>query len=175
MKPTKSGSSVGVSLVSNKNDYKSAVFNAFEYSDEVLVESYIEGRELTVGILGDEILPIIEIAPDRVFFDYEAKYKDKKTHFNLPAFLTHSESRIVTQSALAAYQALGCQVLGRVDMIVDTSGKVFVLEVNTIPGLTNKSLLPKAAREQGLDFPQLCVRILELSLMRKGCASETGT
>ena len=129
-----------------------------------MIDRYIRGRELTVGFLGDEPLPIVEVITQRKFYDYQAKYKDTKTRYEFPANLTIQEARRVTEMASKATQALGCEVMARVDVILGEDGEPYVLEANTIPGLTGKSLLPKAAFAAGIDFPALCVRILTLSL-----------
>ncbi len=164
VKPSTSGSSVGISIVMEEADYEKAVFEAFRYSESVLVDRYIRGRELTVGFLGDKPLPIVEVIAQRKFYDYQAKYKDTGTRYESPARLTAKETRRVTEMASKAYEALGCEVMARVDVILGEDGEPYVLEANTIPGLTGKSLLPKAALAAGIDFPALCVRILTLSL-----------
>lgn len=166
VKPSAAGSSVGVSIVSLLNELTSACEEAFKYSQRVLVEQYIPGRELTVGILGDQALPIIEVGASKKFYDFEAKYQSNQTSYIVPAILEQATAKLVTETALLAYQALGCQVMGRADLILGKDGRVYVLELNTIPGFTPKSLLPKAAKAMGVDFPDLCVRILELSLQK---------
>ncbi len=163
VKPAKGGSSVGISIVTDRQDFKRALEEAFRYSDTVLVEQYIQGRELTVGFLGEEALPVVEVIAQRKFYDYEAKYGNAGTRYEFPAKLSPKEEKAVVETARTAYQALGCDVMGRVDVILHGDGKPYVLEINTIPGLTAKSLLPKAAQARGIDFPGLCVRILELS------------
>mgnify|MGYP001574246707 CR=1 FL=1 len=165
VKPAASGSSVGVSILFKQEDYEKAVFLAFQYSDRVLVEQYIQGRELTVGFLADKPLPVVEVIAQRKFYDYEAKYKDNATRYEFPAKLSVDEARLVSELASQAYRVLGCKVMARVDIIFAEDKKSYVLEVNTIPGLTHKSLLPKAASAAGIDFPELCVRILDLSMV----------
>jgi len=167
VKPSKSGSSVGISIVSKEEDCERALSEAFRYSDNVLIEQYIEGRELTVGILGGEALPVGEIIAKRKFYDYEAKYKDSGTRYEFPAKLAPREAAELSEAALRVCRVLGCEIMARVDIILGTDGEPYVLEVNTIPGLTGKSLLPKAAQARGIDFPELCVKILELSLWRR--------
>ena len=169
VKPTKAGSSVGVTIVREAAGYEKACREAFKYSEAVLVDRYIAGRELTVGILGEEPLPVVEVIAKREFYDYEAKYRDVETRYEFPAKLTETERRLVVDEALKAYRALGGEVMGRVDLILGTDGLPYVLEINTIPGLTPKSLLPKAARAAGIHFPELCVKIMALS-MAKGKA-----
>ncbi len=166
VKPSKAGSSFGVSIVSDRGELWVALSEAYRYSDVALVEDYIRGRELTVGFLGNEPLPIVEVIVQRKFYDYEAKYRDSRTRYEFPAKLTEKEEAEVLHEAHEAYHALGCEGMGRVDIILGADGKPYVLEVNTIPGLTGKSLLPKAARSRGIEFPELCVKIIELSLKR---------
>lgn len=166
VKPVKSGSSVGVTIVRDAGGYEKACREAFKYSDAVLVDSYVPGRELTVGVLGEEPLPVVEVIARREFYDYEAKYKDAETRYEFPAKLTEEEHRAVVAEAMKAYRALQGEVMGRVDLILDSDGRPYVLEMNTIPGLTPKSLLPKAARAAGIHFPELCVRIMALSMAK---------
>jgi len=166
VKPSACGSSVGISLVSSSKDLDSACAEAFKFSEEILIERYIKGRELTVGILGDRALPPVEIITPRGFYDYEAKYRDAATRYECPANLTADETALLQTSALRAAGALGCKIMARVDFILGEDGVPYLLEANTIPGLTGKSLLPKAAQAAGIDFPDLCVRILQLSLER---------
>ncbi len=167
VKPATSGSSVGVTILFEEAGYEKACAEAFRHSESVLVERYIRGRELTVSVLDGRPLPVVEVVPARKFYDYEAKYKDAGTSYRFPAQLTVEEAEKVSDAALRAYEALGCEVMGRADVILAPDGTSYVLEVNTIPGLTAKSLLPKAAKAAGLEFPALCVRIIELSLQRK--------
>jgi D-alanine-D-alanine ligase len=166
VKPAKAGSSVGVSILQTPDNFEAALDEAFKYSDTVLIEDFIAGRELTVGILGDRPLPVVEITAQRKFYDYDAKYKDTGTRYEVPAQLTPEQAKKVQDVALAAYEALGCEIMGRVDVILDAQDRPYVLEINTIPGLTGKSLLPKAARAAGIEFPELCVKIISLSLER---------
>lgn len=167
VKPSAAGSSVGVSIVSSPSDFHGACEEALRYSEEILVERYIRGREFTVGILDGKPLPIVEILAKRSFYDYEAKYKDSGTSYECPASLGRVESCALAETALAAHRALGCEAMSRSDFIWGEDRKGYLLEVNTIPGLTGKSLLPKAARAAGIDFSALCVRILELSLKKR--------
>ncbi len=163
IKPASAGSSVGIRIVSKKEDLPEAFAEAFQYSKTVLAEEYISGRELTVGILGDEALPIVEVTPQEKFYDYKAKYNSSETRYEFPARLTREEADLVSDTALRAYRALGCRVMGRVDIIL-ADGRPYVLEINTIPGFTGKSLLPKAARAAGIEFGDLCVKIMQLSV-----------
>ena len=141
-----------------------ACAEAFKFSDTILLERYIRGRELTIGILGERALPPVEIVTPRSFYDYEAKYRDSATRYECPAKLTAEGTALLQNSAQRAFHALGCEVMARVDFILSEDGVPYILEANAIPGLTGKSLLPKAAKAAGVDFPALCVRILQLSL-----------
>lgn len=170
VKPATCGSSVGITIVRDEKEVLMAVQKAFEYSETVLIEEYVLGRELTVGILGEETLPIVEVCAKRKFYDYEAKYKDNQTEYKVPADLSDAKAKEIAEQAYRAFNVLGCEVLSRVDVILSETGKPYVLEINTIPGLTNKSLLPKAAKAKGLPFADLCVKILELSLLKKAVA-----
>lgn len=166
IKPACCGSSVGVTIVRDETKFEEAVAEAFRYSDIVLMEQFIAGRELTVGILGDEALPVVEVIASRSFYDYQAKYKDGGTRYETPARITPAQEKSIVQEALRANRLLGCQVMSRVDVMLGEDGRPYVLEINTIPGFTGKSLLPKAALANGIDFTELCVRILELSLIK---------
>ena len=161
VKPHLEGSSIGLSIVRNKNLLQAAIDKAFEYGDKVILEEYINGRELTVGILNDEALPVIEIVPRNKVYDYNAKYKDSATKYLVPAPIPEDISIEARRLGVLAHKTLGCRSFSRVDMMMAPSGDIFVLEVNTIPGMTERSLLPKAARAAGLRFSSLCVRILE--------------
>ncbi len=167
VKPSAAGSSVGISIIFNEGELSEACEEAFRYSDEVLIERYVSGRELTVAILGDEPLPIVEVIVRRRFYDYEAKYHDPATRYECPAELDPVKARRVTEMALRAHRALGCEILSRADVVLGEEGNAYLLELNTVPGLTGKSLLPKAAKASGVDFSDLCVRILELSLKKR--------
>jgi D-alanine-D-alanine ligase len=167
VKPTRSGSSVGITIVRETGEFEKACHEAFKYSDTVMVEKFIPGRELTVSVLDDKPLPIVEIIPKRAFYDYEAKYKDTGTTYIVPAQISPIQAAEISRLALQTYKTLGCEMMSRVDFILSNEGKAYVLEVNTIPGLTSKSLLPKAARAADIEFPDLCVKILEASLRKK--------
>lgn len=166
IKPCREGSSIGLSLADTERDFIKAVRLAFKYDDEILVEKYIRGRELTVGILGDCALPIVEIKPRRAFFDYKAKYTKGFTDYICPAQLDSREAVACKSSALAAHNILGCECFSRVDMILKDNTP-HVLEVNTIPGLTPLSLLPKSAKCLGLNFTDLCLELLRLAYEKK--------
>ncbi|MDY7228499.1 D-alanine--D-alanine ligase [Hyalangium rubrum] len=160
VKPACGGSSVGLALVNDAEALTSAVAEACRYGGEALVEHFVRGREVTVGILGGEVLGSCEISYPREGFDYEAKYKTGARYF-LPPRLSPTRLANVEHLALAAWQALGCRGYGRVDLMCSDEENDFVLEVNTLPGLTPMSLLPKIAAQRGISFPQLVERILE--------------
>lgn len=160
VKPTCEGSTIGISVVRKKGDLKKALKGAFRHGDEVLVEEYIAGRELTVGVLGDRPLPIVEIVAAGGFYDYRAKYRSGTTKYLVPAKLERPMIRRLQRIALAANEALGCRGASRVDFRLRRDGRPYLLEVNTIPGMTETSLLPKAAAADGLSFGELVEWIL---------------
>lgn len=181
LKPIRNGSSIGISIVKDIGDLHIGLKKAFEFGYEVLVEKYIKGRELTVGILDDQALPIIEVRPAMEFFNYDAKYKDNRTeyltvekaedqhgnesgisHFKT-GFLPSSLYAEAQELALHAHRVLGCRGFSRVDMLMDGMNALYLLEVNTIPGFTEKSLLPKAAKAAGISFSSLCGKIVDLA------------
>jgi D-alanine-D-alanine ligase len=164
VKPSCEGSSVGVSRVFTDPDLDDAVALAAQYPGELLMEQLIEGDELTVGVLGDVALPSIRIVPKGQWYDYHAKYVAEDTQYLCPGLEGGAEGEI-RALALDAFRALGCSGWGRVDVMRDrASGRFFLLEVNTAPGMTSHSLVPKAARQMGLEFEELCWRILEQSM-----------
>lgn len=166
VKPATHGSSIGLSIIDRRRELKRALDLAFSFDEYILVEEYLQGREITVGILNNMPLPVIEIKPKRKFFDYQAKYKAGMTTYIVPAIIKKEVSRRVKQHALLAHRFLGCEGFSRVDMILKEE-QPYILEVNTIPGLTQTSLLPRAARVIGLPFNQLCLRLLELAYEKK--------
>jgi D-alanine-D-alanine ligase len=164
IKPSRGGSALGVKFAENWFDVPEALVSAFSYDDRVLLERFVDGRELAVSVLGDEPLPIVEAIPEGGdSYDFEARYEIGRTSFICPAELGESEAAAVTEAALAAYEALGCAGFSRVDLILAADGPQ-VLEVNAIPGLTDTSLLPQAAEAAGMSFEQLVEKILELAL-----------
>lgn len=163
VKPATHGSSIGLSIVDNDRDMPGAIKFAFSHDQRVIIEEYIKGREMTVGILQEKPLPVIEIIPKNRFFDYEAKYKSGMTEYIVPAKIEEQLSRKLQKTALSAHKLLGCWGCSRVDMILSQDNIAYVLEVNTIPGLTATSLLPKAARITGIDFTQLCLKLISLA------------
>ncbi|HEX7293005.1 MAG TPA: D-alanine--D-alanine ligase [Solirubrobacterales bacterium] len=163
VKPSRGGSALGVKFAGSWFEVPEALVSAFSYDDRVLLERFVEGRELAVSVLGGEALPVVEAIPaDGDRYDFEARYEIGRTTFDCPAELGGEETA-VTEVALAAYRALGCSGFARVDLILGTEGPQ-VLEVNAIPGLTDTSLLPQAAEAAGMSFEQLVERILDLAL-----------
>ena len=160
VKPVSQGSSVGLSIIKLKSELSNAVKEALKHDIQVMIANYISGKEVTVGILNNEPLPVLEIIPHRNFYDFQAKYDDELTKYIVPAELDDDLSRKTQVMAKRAHDALGCDYFSRVDLRISTDGKPYVLEVNTIPGLTSHSLLPKAALEAGYDFYDLCEKIL---------------
>lgn len=163
VKPSSQGSSIGLAIVENKNDLSLAIQLALRYNERVIIEEYIEGREITVGILDDQALPVIQILPKRKFYDYQAKYETGMSDYLLPAPLADDQYLKAQEAALSAHRCLGCRDLSRVDMIMRKEEPI-ILEVNTIPGLTQNSLFPKAAQAAGISFNQLCVKLIKLAI-----------
>ncbi len=161
VKPASEGSSIGMTKVTSVEALGAAYELAAGYDKAVIAEAFIEGVELTAGILGDEPLPLIRLETPRTFYDYEAKYFADDTRYTCPCGLPESQEQRVRQVAFAAFELLGCGGWGRVDLMLDRAGDPYLLEVNTVPGMTDHSLVPMAARAKGLSFEDLCVRILE--------------
>jgi len=164
VKPSSEGSSVGVSLVFKQEDVMPAAELAFKFGDEILIESFIKGKEVQVGILGDRALGAIEIVPKRSFYDYRAKYEKGMSEHFFPARIPEAVYKETLQAGLIAHQAMGCRGYSRVDFIVDEFGTPYILEVNTLPGMTATSLLPEIARGVGISFSELVEEILKLSI-----------
>ena len=168
VKPPCEGSSVGVHIVHSEEELAKALDDAKRFGSTTLVEEFIDGKELTVGVLGTTALPVIHIEPVSGFYDINNKYPwmsgTGKTNYNCPADLDEETTRRVQEAASAAMLAVGVEVYGRVDIMLSKDNEPYVLEINTIPGMTVSSLLPKAARAAGIEFPELCQRIIELSL-----------
>lgn len=160
VKPATEGSSVGVEIVKDAKSYQRALKKAFEYGDTVLIEKYIRGQEVQIAILDDKVLGGVEVRPSDEFYSYKAKYTAGLTQYIFPPELDKKTYRKTEKAALTAHQALGCSGATRVDLIIDRHNNPYVLEVNTIPGMTETSLLPKIAQNAGLDFPELIRRIL---------------
>jgi D-alanine-D-alanine ligase len=168
VKPPREGSSVGVHIVRNQEDAAAAIADAATFGNDILIEEFISGKELTVGILNDMPLPIVHIAPPGGVYDMASKYPwlsgAKGSEYFCPADLDLETTMAVQAAALAAHRALGVEIYSRVDVLLDAQNRPYVLEANTIPGMTETSLLPKAAAAAGISFPILCQTIAELSL-----------
>ncbi|HHO8476402.1 D-alanine--D-alanine ligase [Klebsiella pneumoniae] len=163
IKPSREGSSVGMSKVSESCDLASALALAFQHDDEVLVEKWLSGPEFTVAIVGEEILPSIRIQAAGTFYDYEAKYLSDVTQYFCPGFEDPARESAIQNLVLKAWNVLGCKGWGRIDVMLDSDGQFYLLEANTSPGMTSHSLVPMAARQAGMSFSQLVVRILDLA------------
>src|SRR5882672_4603074 len=168
VKPANEGSSIGMTKVKSARDLSEAYALAANYDRLVMAEAFVDGVELTVGVLGDMPLPLIKLETPREFYDYAAKYDAKDTRYIIPCGLPPDAERIIQDEALRAFDALGCSGWGRVDLMLDLSGKPYFLEVNTSPGMTDHSLVPMAARHAGLSFEDLCLRILESARLETG-------
>lgn len=164
VKPSKQGSSVGLTVVTGPEEYQAAVELAAGYDDEVMIERYVPGREITVPVLGGEALPPGEIIPKNAIFDYECKYQPGMAEEIFPADLTPDQARTVQEMALRAHRALKLRNYSRVDFRLDEEGNFWCLEANTAPGMTSASLFPKGALAAGIDFPAVCDRIARLAL-----------
>ena len=172
VKPPREGSTVGVVIVKNASELEAAMAEAAKYDRELLIEKFVPGRELTIGILGDQALPVLEIIPKGGFYDFATKYpflnpqSGASAEHVCPAKIDSAKTKETQELALRAFRALGLQVYARVDVILSETGEPFVLEANTIPGMTEASLLPEAAAAAGISYVDLCRRIIELSRAR---------
>lgn len=170
IKAADQGSSIGVNIVEDAGDIEAAIREAFKYSGHIVVEEFIRGKELTVSILGTEqpeALPIIEIVPQSGRYDYQSKYTKGATEYIVPAKLAPEVADNVQRIALAAYKLLGCRGIGRVDVMLGNDNQPYVLEINTVPGMTATSLVPKAAAAVGISFAELCERILLMAVSNR--------
>jgi len=166
VKPCSAGSSVGVQIVSDREELKYAMTAAFGYDDDVLVEEYIKGREFSVGILGGKALPVIEIIPKSGWYDYTNKYQAGATEEICPAQLDSAITEKMQREAEHAFEVLRLKAYGRIDFLLDSDNNFYCLEANTLPGMTPMSLLPQEAKAAGIDYPDLCEKIIELSLKK---------
>ena len=173
IKPAGQGSSVGMSKVLEAEDLNDAVDLALSFGDVALAEQCMSGEEITVGILQDEALPTIRIETPRVFYDYRAKYESDRTQYHCPGTASEAAEARYKNLALRAFRELGCSGWGRVDFMSDDDGEPQLIEVNTVPGMTSHSLVPMAAKQAGIDFAELCWRILETSFGEMDAASQT--
>ena len=162
VKPAREGSSVGMSKVDAANGLREAVELALQY-DAALVEQYIQGEEYTVAIMADKVLPPIRLETPRDFYDYEAKYLSQETEYKCPCGLNDNDETELKELAYEAYKSVGASGWGRVDVMRDSEGQFYLLEVNTVPGMTSHSLVPMAAKQSGVSFNQLVMEILESS------------
>jgi D-alanine-D-alanine ligase len=174
VKPPREGSTVGVIIVKEEREIEAAIAEAAKYGSELLIEKFVSGRELTIGILGDQALPIIEIIPKGGFYDFNNKYPFLNPQAGggaehvCPANIDAEKTKEIQALALCAFRAAGLQVYGRVDAILSENGQAFILEINTIPGMTEASLLPEAAAAAGIGYTDLCAKIIALSRLRQG-------
>jgi D-alanine-D-alanine ligase len=164
VKPSREGSSIGMSKVDRAADLPAAVASASAHDPQVLIERFIGCGEYTVGIVGNRVLPAIKVETDRAFYDYDAKYLRDDTRYLCPCGLPAAQERALQQLALDAFAALDCVGWGRVDLLLDEHGAPYLMEANTVPGLTDHSLVPMAARAVGMDFGRLMLAILDTSL-----------
>ena len=170
VKASKQGSTVGLHVVKDPAGLEAAIEDAFNYDDEVMIERFIPGRELTVGILGGEALPVGEIFPKHEIYDYECKYTPGMAYEKFPAELTAEETARVQDQARKAFRALKLGGCARIDFRMAPDGTFYCLEANTLPGMTQTSLIPQAAAAAGVSFPDLCDRIVQLALAQRGAA-----
>jgi len=166
LKPVRQGSSVGLRFVESREEWPEALAYSLDFGSEVLAEPKIRGRETTVGILEGRALPIVEVRPRSGSYDYRSKYTSGATEYLCPAEFSEEDTRRISEVGLAAFEAVGGRDYGRIDIMVTATGDPVVLEVNTLPGMTETSLLPKAAAAGGLDYAALCQRMIDLALAR---------
>lgn len=166
IKPNDEGSTVGLTIAKSEIEFTSGLETAFNYSEKVLIEKYIKGRELTVSIVDGETYPVIEIVPKEGFYDYEHKYSKGKSDYVCPAIIDDEVALKARQLALQAYKSLSCKVYARVDFLLTEDNSLYCLEVNTLPGMTELSLVPMAAKAVGIDFDNLLEKIIESSLKK---------
>jgi D-alanine-D-alanine ligase len=164
VKPNAQGSTVGLTLVREKAQWADALAEGFRWDERLIVEEYIAGREITVGVLGDRALPVVEITPTHDLYDYECKYTSGRSSYTCPADLTAEQTARVQELGLRAFRALDCRGYARTDFRMSDDGQFYCLEVNTLPGMTSTSLVPKAARAAGMSFEELLRQICELAM-----------
>ncbi len=166
VKPVNEGSTMGLSIIESKKDLDTAILLSKEFSNNILIEKYIGGKEVTVGIIGNRTLPIVEIVPKNNLYDYESKYTKGMSDYFVPADLPKRLTESIQEDALRLYKKIGCSNYSRVDFRVNSKGEYFLLEINTLPGLTPTSLLPIAAEEVGLDYQKLIETIISIALLK---------
>lgn len=166
VKPCCGGSSVGVCIANNDAEYEAALKEAFSYEDEIVVEQFVKGREFSVAVVEGKAYPIIEIAPLQGFYDYKNKYNAGSTIETCPAQITKEQTKQMQEYAELGYKVLNLQAYGRLDFIMDENGAMYCLEANTLPGMTPTSLIPQEAKVLGIDYPELCEKLIEVSLKK---------
>ena len=164
VKPNKQGSTFGLTVVNNDKELPLAIKTAFQYGEYVIAEEYIKGREVTVPILGESVYPILEIVPSRDLYDFECKYTPGMTEYFCPAKLGSDITSLINENTELLFKQFGCNVYARVDYLIDKSGTPYFLEVNTLPGMTSTSLLPKSLASAGMSFESLIAKIVKLSI-----------
>lgn len=164
VKPSTQGSTIGITVVREESQMKGAIEEAFKYADKVLIETFIEGREVTCAVLDGKVLPLVEIKVKEGIYDFDAKYSKEKTEFLAPAPVDDKLKVKIEEAALKSYNALDCKDIARIDFMIDKDGNPFVLEINTVPGMTEMSLVPMAAFEAGISYDDLTEKILELAV-----------
>ena len=164
VKPNDQGSTVGLTIVHNESEIVPAIIEAFAHGDLVMVEEYIHGRELTVTVLGDKAYPIVEIRPSHEIYDYECKYTPGMSQYICPAEIPEKLTKSIQHDTELIFKALGCDVYARADYLLDENGQYYFLEMNTLPGMTSTSLVPKSVKATGMSFDELIKKIIELSL-----------
>lgn len=164
IKPNDQGSTVGLTICKTASQLDEAISNAFKYSDRILIEEYIAGREMTVAVIDNTSLPVLEIRPKHGIYDYECKYTSGMSEYIVPAEITEEVSQTMQEIAILACNSLRCEIYARVDFRLSSDNNIYVLEVNTLPGMTSLSLVPKMAKAVGISFEQLVEKIINLSL-----------
>ena len=165
IKPNDGGSTIGLYYCKNKDDFNFNIKKAFKYSKNVMIEQYVEAREVSVPILDGQVLPIIEIFPKGFLYDYDSKYKEKGSSYEVPALIKDNISRKLAEDSIKIYEKIGCRHYARIDYLLD-GDKHYLLEINTLPGLTSTSLLPKSASKIGLDYSTLVNKIIKIALKK---------
>ena len=164
VKPNNQGSTFGLTVVTNKKELPKAIKTASQYGEDVIVEEYIKGREVTVPILGESVYPILEIVPSHGLYDFECKYTPGMTKYLCPAKLDNSIARLIKENTQLLFNEFSCNVYARIDYLIDTNGTPYFIEINTLPGMTSTSLLPKSLASVGISFESLISKIVKLSM-----------
>ncbi len=164
VKPNRQGSTFGLTVVKNKKELPLAIKTAFQFGEDVIVEEYIKGREVTVPILGGSVYPILEIVPSNDLYDFECKYTPGMTKYLCPAKLANNTTNLIREDTQLLFNEFGCNVYARIDFLIDKNGTPYFIEINTLPGMTATSLLPKSLASSGISFESLISKIVELSI-----------